>query len=71
MKDRIELLMKLGLTKNQAIDFVKSVAQDGYEYGYYEGTLDEPAIIGESLGKSGMDFYEWWKTLKIESDDKN
>ena len=61
MKDRIELLVKLGLSEQHATDFIKNIADEAYSDGYMEGMTDEPAIVGESLGKSGMDFYEWWE----------
>jgi hypothetical protein len=52
MKDRIELLVKLGLSEQHAIDFIKNIADEAYSDGYMEGMTDEPAIIGESLGVS-------------------
>lgn len=61
MKEQIALLIKLGLPEHQAIAFVKGVAEDAYEAGEYAGRQYEPAIIGESLGKSGQDFCEWFE----------
>ena len=61
MKDRIELIQKLGLTEVQATDFLKNLAQEAYEAGYSAGKDDEPAIIGQTLGQSGQDFFEWWE----------
>jgi hypothetical protein len=69
MKDRIELLIKLGLSEKQATDFVENIANEAYSDGYVEGMTDEPAIIGESLGKSGMDFFEWWN-IKMKNENK-
>ena len=63
MKEKIDKLVELGMTKEQAIEFVKGIADESYTEGYYEGMNDEPAIIGSSLGKEGMDFYEWWTTV--------
>lgn len=61
MKDQIELLTKLGLTEVQATDLLKYVAEGAYEAGYQAGMDDEPAIVGQTLGKSGQDFFEWWE----------
>jgi hypothetical protein len=69
MKDRVELLVKLGLSEQHAIDFIKNIADEAYSDGYQEGMTDEAAIIGESLGKSGMDFYEYWD-LKLKNNFK-
>jgi hypothetical protein len=60
MRYNIEFLVKLGLSEQLAIDFVENIANEAYSEGYYEGMKDEPAIVGESLGQHGMDFYEWW-----------
>lgn len=70
MKDQIELLMKLGLTKLQATDLIKYIAEEAYEAGYSAGMDDEPAIIGETLGKSGQDFFEWWEKQFNKDDSK-
>lgn len=68
MKDRIELLVKLGLSEHHAVDLIKNIADEAYNDGYMEGMRDEPAIVGESLGKSGMDFYKWWG-IKLKTNE--
>lgn len=70
MKDRIELLVKLGLSETHAVAFVKNIAEEAYLDGYSEGTQDEPAVIGESVGRCGMDFYEWWKLKESHATDE-
>ena len=60
MQEYIEHLVALGISLEDARLIVEHIARDVYESGYDEGRHDEPAIIGESLGQSGMGFYEWW-----------
>lgn len=69
MKAKIDKLINLGIPENEAIEIVKSIAQDAYETGYSEGMCDEPAIIGESLGRSGMDFFDWWDSIETTTVD--
>lgn len=61
MIDYIEYLVSLGISIEQAKLIVENIAQYAYESGYNEGTYNEPAIIGETLGQNGMDFFEWWE----------
>lgn len=61
MKKYIDFLIHLGATHEQATKFIKDVAEEAYEAGEECGQEYEPAIIGESLGKSGVDFDEWFK----------
>jgi hypothetical protein len=60
MKEKIEELVKLGMTKEEATEFVSYIASGAYDAGYSAGMDDEPAIIGESTGVNGMDFFEWF-----------
>ena len=64
MKNAIELLVKLGLSKEQSISFIKNIAEEAFLDGYIEGMEDKPSASG-TLGKGGMNFYEWWKS-KVE-----
>ena len=41
MKDRIELLVKLGLCEQHATDFIKNIADEAYSDGYMEGMTKE------------------------------
>lgn len=61
MEARIELLIKLGLSKEHAVDFIKNLCQEAFDDGYSNGMLSKPAKIGESLGEDGVDFYGWWE----------
>ena len=60
MKNRIEILVRLGMSESDAIDFIRNLADEAYSDGYSEGMCDMPAVVGESIGESGMDFYDWW-----------
>ena len=61
MTQYINTLVLLGISLEDARLIVEHIAHDAYESGYDEGRHEQPAIIGESLGQSGMDFYEWWE----------
>lgn len=61
MRERIMLLIKLGFSEPDAIIFIKNIAFDAFDAGEECGQEYEPAIIGESLGKSGVDFDEWFE----------
>ena len=63
MKKQIQnlLLMLPNLSEELATAFVSKIAQEAYEAGEEAGSEYEPAIVGESLGKSGQDFYEWFQ----------
>ena len=50
MKERIELLMKLGLPETHATDFVKNLANEAYSAGYLEGMYDKPEWISMNGG---------------------
>lgn len=65
MQEYIEKLVEFGFSIEDARLFVEHIAQEAYEGGYDEGRHDEPAIISETLGQSGMGFYEWWNQQVI------
>lgn len=61
MKEQIKILTTLGMSTDDAISFIKKISEIAYEDGYDQGIEYEPSIIGESLGKSGIDFYDWFQ----------
>ncbi|MFW6225941.1 MAG: hypothetical protein ACOC3V_03195 [bacterium] len=62
MTRHISRLRELGISEIDARTIVLAISQDAYEDGYREGQLETPTIIGETLGQSGMDFFQWWET---------
>ena len=52
----------MGLSEHHALDFVQNISREAYEEGYDEGKIHEPSIIGESLGRDGMSFEQWWES---------
>lgn len=61
MQEYINTLVLLGISIQDARLIVEHIAHDAYESGYDEGRRDQPAIVGETLGQNGMDFYEWFE----------
>lgn len=57
MKERIELLTKLGLSTDHAEAFVNNLAEEAYNAGRYSGKSDIPGIY------EGRSFNEWMDTI--------
>jgi hypothetical protein len=60
MKNSIEKLVKMGLTENEAIEFIKNISMNAYENGYHDCVNHISDLFGVKLDEDGMNFKEWF-----------
>ncbi len=62
MKQRIEMLIKLGLTETQAKDFCYSIGEEAFEAGRNSEKETIHSNIEQGIiGKDGFYFSEWFE----------